>query len=141
MRANGGVALLAVALLAACAGKRERAADNEPTLKSLARRTVVVPADTGLAATNPAQAIDAYQQFLAVAPKAAQRVEAMRRIGDLEMDRADAPEAGTQTDPDYRAAIARYQEFLKAYPNDPSNDRVLYQLARRRSKVAIWMLR
>ena len=28
------------------------------------------------------------------------------------------------------AAIARYQEYLKAYPKDPGNDRVLYQLAR-----------
>jgi TolA-binding protein len=32
--------------------------------------------------------------------------------------------------PDYKAAIARYEEFLKAYPQDPRNDRVLYQLAR-----------
>ena len=32
--------------------------------------------------------------------------------------------------PDYKAAIARYNDFLKAYPNDPGNDRVLYQLAR-----------
>ncbi len=31
---------------------------------------------------------------------------------------------------DYKAAIARYQEFLKTYPNDSGNDRVLYQLAR-----------
>ena len=32
--------------------------------------------------------------------------------------------------PDYKAAIARYEDFLKAYPKDPRNDRVLYQLAR-----------
>lgn len=135
MRAKHGLtllanALLAMGLLSACAGKRDRVADNEPTLKTLASRTVTVQPDPNPLTSNPAQAIEAYRQFLAVAPKASQRVEAMRRMGDLEMDRADAPEAGTTTDPDYRAAIARYQEFLKAYPNDPSNDRVLYQLAR-----------
>jgi outer membrane protein assembly factor BamD (BamD/ComL family) len=31
---------------------------------------------------------------------------------------------------DYRAAIARYLEYLKSYPSDPGNGRVLYQLAR-----------
>ena len=36
--------------------------------------------------------------------------------------------AGTAAD--YQAAITRYQDFLKTYPNDPGNDRVLYQLAR-----------
>lgn len=130
MRARQGLTLLAIGLLAACAGKRDRVADNEPTLKTLANRTVTVQPDQSPMASNPAQAIEAYRQFLAVAPKASQRVEAMRRMGDLEMDRADFPEAGATADPDYRAAIARYQEFLKTYPNDPTNDRVLYQLAR-----------
>ncbi|MBC7917838.1 MAG: tetratricopeptide repeat protein [Rhodoferax sp.] len=130
MRARQGLTLLTIGLLAACAGKRDRVTDNEPTLKTLANRTVTVQADQSPMASNPAQAIEAYGQFLAVAPKASQRALAMRRMGDLEMDRADSPEAGATADPDYRAAIARYQEFLKTYPNDPSNDRVLYQLAR-----------
>ena len=58
--------------------------------------------------------------------------EAMRRLGDLEMDRADnrSAIAARSRRPDYRAAITRYQDFLKAYPKDPGNDRVLYQLAR-----------
>ena len=130
MHARQGLTWLAIGLLSACAGKRDMAADNEPTLKTLASRTVTVLPDQGPLASNPAQAIEAYRQFLAVAPQAMQRLEAMRRMGDLEMDRADAPEAGAPADPDYRAAIARYQEFLKTYPGDPSNDRVLYQLAR-----------
>jgi tetratricopeptide (TPR) repeat protein len=125
--ANG---LLAMGLLSACAGKRDRVPDNEPTLKTLASRTVTVQPDQSPMASNPAQAIEAYRQFLAVAPRASQRAPAMRRMGDLEMDRADSPEAGATADPDYRAAIARYQEFLKTYPNDPTNDRVLYQLSR-----------
>ena len=46
-----------------------------------------------------------------------------------------APTARRQSgDPDYKAAIARYEDFLKAYPKDPGNDRVLYQLARAREQ-------
>jgi TolA-binding protein len=92
--------------------------------------------------TSEAQAIKAYRSFLDTAPKAAKisnaplRAEAMRRIGDLEMDSADlkseSPQVANAPDngPDYRIAVARYQEFLKTYPSDPNNDRVLYQLAR-----------
>ena len=130
MRPSHSAALLAAGLLCACAGQFATP-DNEPTLKTLAARTVVVEKDRVVAASET-QAIEAYRQFLAVAPKAPQRAQAMRRIGDLEMDVADnrsATDAGADGS-DYRAAIARYQEFLKTYPTDPANDRVLYQLAR-----------
>ncbi|HJW11423.1 MAG TPA: tetratricopeptide repeat protein, partial [Albitalea sp.] len=125
--------VLAACLLSACAGKRTTGTpDNEPTIKSLEGRVVDVQPDPGIAA-NQEKAIEAYRKFLDVAPRAAQRSEAMRRLGDLEMDSADNRSATSQAanaDPDYRAAVARYQEFLKTYPNDPGNDRVLYQLAR-----------
>ena len=138
--------LLDLCLLNACASKSSKPGvtktpDNEPTLKSLAGRTVIVKKDQELV-TSEAQAIKAYRSFLDTAPKAPKisnaplRAEAMRRIGDLEMDSADsksesplignAPDAG----PNYSIAIARYQEFLKTYPKDPANDHVLYQLSR-----------
>ena len=126
--------ILCACLLWGCASQRGTP-DTEPTLKTLAGRSVVVEKDGPVVATET-QAIDAYRKFLDVAPKAPQRAEAMRRIGDLEMDRADKRSASADTsnstpaDPDYRAAIARYQEFLKTFPKDPANDRVLYQLAR-----------
>jgi tetratricopeptide (TPR) repeat protein len=101
--------------------------DDEPTIKTLAGRTVDVVPDQGMESSE-AQAIKAYQSFLATAPKAPQRAEAMRRIGDLEMDSADGKNA--QGDPDFTAAIATYQDYLKKYPADPANDKVLYQLAR-----------
>ncbi|MCE9659196.1 MAG: tetratricopeptide repeat protein [Burkholderiales bacterium] len=103
--------------------------DNEPTLKTLAGRDVPVVRDRQVAVTE-AQAIDAYRKFLEISPRAPQRAEAMRRIGDLEMDLADNRSATGSDAPDYKAAIGRYNDFLKAYPNDPGNDRVLYQLAR-----------
>ena len=101
--------------------------DTEPTIKTLAGRTVTVDADQKME-TSEQQAITAYQNFLATAPKAPQRAEALRRIGDLEMDSADGQNA--QGDPDFTAAIATYQNYLTTYPNDPTNDKVLYQLAR-----------
>ncbi len=123
--------VLLVCLLAACAHKNKGTPDNEPTLKTLAQRTVDVRPDQGLPA-NAEQAIQAYRGFLDLAPLAPQREEAMRRIGDLEMDRADSLSDDPQGsgEPDYRAAVARYQELLKTFPNSLGNDRVLYQLAR-----------
>ena len=118
--------------LAGCAGRKTLPGDDQPTLASLAARQITVAPDavTGIAEE---QTIAAYRQFLQAAPNAPQRAEALRRLGDLEMDRADrvaADAAATSAEPDYKPAIARYQAFLKAYPQDPRNQRVLYQLAR-----------
>jgi TolA-binding protein len=124
---------VAVCLLTACASQRKGSPDDEPTLKTLAGRSVTVEADQGIR-SNEAQAIAAYQKFLDIAPAAPQRAEAMRRIGDLEMEVAETrsanADASTQADPNYKTAIARYQAYLGAFPADPGNDRVLYQLAR-----------
>jgi len=129
---RGALVLAAVASLASCSmfgSGKKGTPDNEPTLKALAGRQVAVEPDRRIAVTE-VQAIDAYKKFLDIAPKASQRAEAMRRIGDLEMDLADNKSAIGSEAPDYKAAIARYQDFLKTYPSDPGNDRVLYQLAR-----------
>ena len=128
-----GVLTLCVmlALMSGCASKRgQQDADNAPTLKTLSGREIDVPDDKGIQA-DVGDAIAAYRKFLEVAPKAQQRTEAMRRLGDLEMDAADNRLAsGNAATPDYKAAIARYEEFLKEHPKDPGNDRVLYQLSR-----------
>jgi tetratricopeptide (TPR) repeat protein len=134
MRPSHSLTLLAMAcLLSACASHRGGTPDDAPTIQSILNRPVTIDKDQPLPVTE-AQAIEAYQQFLAVAPQAAQGAEAMRRIADLEMDRADAEAANAIASstgvPDYRAAIARYQEQLAAHPQAPHRDRVLYQLAR-----------
>lgn len=126
--------LAAAALLAACgSGPKTLPGDDAPTLASLRDRQVEVVADApgALATTLEADSIAAYREFLAAAPDAPQRPEALRRLGDLEMDRADRRAAeGAVELPDYKAAVERYEAFLKAHPADPRVDRVLYQLAR-----------
>ena len=129
-------ALAAALVLAGCAHKDTLPGDDQPTLKTLAGREYQVAPDNDIA-RDEEQAIEAYRRFLAAAPKAPQRPQAMRRLGDLAMEAADAKAANPAvnapagaTDPDYKAAIERYQDYLKAYPKDRGNDRVYYQLAR-----------
>jgi cellulose synthase operon protein C len=133
-RGLGALALVAAATLAACASKPTPKDDNAPTLASLSGRSVAVDKDRKIE-SDESRAIAAYQRFLdspSKAPNAPQRAEAMRRLGDLEMDVADNKSVSGQTAgaPDYKVAVANYQAYLKAHPQDPGNDRVLYQLAR-----------
>ena len=125
-------AITAAVLLASCSSPFKRTPPEPPTLKSLASRQVTVNADAGVKATEE-DAARAYRDFLAASPREPQRQEALRRLGDLEMDLVDSRMATGETTgsaADYKAAITRYQDFLKTYPNDSGNDRVLYQLAR-----------
>jgi tetratricopeptide (TPR) repeat protein len=114
-----------------CGSPRTLPGDDAPTLKSLAGRQANVPAASRLP-SDETQALRAWADLLAAQPDARQRAQALRRLGDLEMDRTDAALArdDAPAQVDYSAAIARYQAYLKAYPQDPGNDRVLYQLAR-----------
>lgn len=128
-------------LLGACSSNSPRhlPGDNEPTLRALRGRSVPVD-NTQRLASDEDRALRAWRELLAAQPTAPQRAQALRRLGDLEMDRSDARLAGPDSDaanattaagaPDYKAAIKGYQDYLKAYPDDPDNDRVLYQLAR-----------
>jgi TolA-binding protein len=119
------------ALLAACSSSPKKAQDEPPTLKSLASHEYTIKPDSGVRVDEEAAA-RAYRDFLAAAPREPHRQEALRRLGDLEMDRVDSRMATGETNvaADYKAAIKSYQDFLKTYQNDPGNDRVLYQLAR-----------
>lgn len=126
---KSGLSLVVAGMVAGCAGSRQGGMNEGPTLASLAGRQIAVEADLGIQASEE-KAIAAYNEFLKAAPRAAQRAQALWRLGDLEMDSAENRSAGGNGDPDYRAAINRYRDVLAAYPGDPANDRVLYQLAR-----------
>ena len=91
-RAAGRLVLAAVlAALAACATKHPQ--DTTPTVKSLESRIFPLAPDQGVTANDEAT-IAAYREYLKKAPQDAQRPEAMRRLGDLEMDKADSRLAG-----------------------------------------------
>ena len=84
------LAVAAACALSACGMFRGGGTpDNEPTLKTLANRKVTVDKED-VVAVNEKKAIEAYRKFLDIAPAAPQRSEAMRRLGDLEMDSADS---------------------------------------------------
>src|SRR5450755_1928683 len=142
LRSSHKLALVAACALSACSMFRGGGTpDNEPTLKTLANRKIAVDKED-VVAVDEKKAIEAYRKFLDIAPAAPQRSEVMRRLGDLEMDSADSDSlnrtegfahGGTAVAgaaPDYKAAVARYQDYLKNCPKDPNNDRVLYQMAR-----------
>ena len=98
------------------------------TLASLERRQVVVERDAAVESSRAA-AIQAYRKFLDAAPRDRMRPEAMRRLGDLEIERAQDGLAGSTGASEYRDAVKVYEDLLRTYPAHPGNDRVLYQLS------------
>lgn len=113
--------MLVSTLLVACT-----AAHEANTLKSLERRQVTVERDSAIEASRAA-AIQAYRKFLDAAPRDRMRPEAMRRLGDLEIEKAHESADGKGRE--YQAAVKVYEDLLRTYPAHAGNERVLYQLA------------
>ena len=110
------------------------ASRNPPTIKDLESQQVDVN-------TAPPQNVDAnktmdsYRRFLDLnAGDAALRAEALRRLGDLNLESSESEriERELVTNEGLRAteAIHLYSALLKAYPKYERNDAALYQLAR-----------
>ncbi len=121
-------AVAGACVLAACAASRQAGSPVGETLASLERRQMVVERDAALDASRAA-AIQAYRKFLDAAPGDRMRPEAMRRLGDLEIEQAreGSPEASAARK--YRDAVEVYEDLLRTYPAHAGNDRVLYQLS------------
>jgi TolA-binding protein len=122
-------ALLAL-LLTGCASVSEEPESN--TLKSLEGRRINVAREEPIPA-NRTKAAQAYRQYLDTAPRDTQRPEAMRRLGDIDVEIAGSDEHLSQNE--YKRAIGVYQQLLRDYPNYAGNDRVTYQLARAYEEV------
>ncbi len=80
-------------------------------------------------------AIMRLERFLTQYPQSTLRPRALLQLGELLVRRADerfaaSQRAGSDTSarPDYRDAIARYQELLSSYPNFDRRDAVAYTL-------------
>jgi cellulose synthase operon protein C len=124
-------ASLAVSLVAAPG----RAANkNPPTIKDLDAQQVDVNTDPPKN-VDANKTMDSYKRFLDLnAGDAALRSEALRRLGDLNLESSESERIEREliTNEGLRAteAIHLYTALLKTYPKYERNDSVLYQLAR-----------
>ncbi len=121
------VALLAMPVDAAGVKKKD-------TIQSLEKKEVevrpgsVIHGSSDLAREN-------YREFLdLVSDDPELRAEAMRRLGDLELEATEVEQLTQNIDAldqaGYNSAVGLYQQLLESYPDYRRNDTVLYQLAR-----------
>src|SRR5579862_2011475 len=125
-------AMLAALLLTA--GAATAAPKGTPTIKDLESQQVEVNTDPPRNVDSN-KTMDSYRRFLDLnAGDAALRAEALRRLGDLNLESSESEriERELVTNEGLRAteAIHLYTALLKTYPKYERNDSVLYQLAR-----------
>ena len=107
---------------------------EEDTIKSLEEKTVEVrPGNLSLDSSSAAR--ESYRDFLdLVSGDPELRAEAMRRLGDLELEAVEAEQLSENVDAldvsGFDNAVELYQTLLESYPDYRRNDTVLYQLAR-----------
>ena len=133
--ASVAAALVAAALLGSCLAVPGHAANkNPPTIKDLDAQQVDVNTDPPKN-VDANKTMDSYKRFLDLnAGDAALRAEALRRLGDLNLESSESERIEREliTNEGLRAteAIHLYSALLKTYPKYERNDSVLYQLAR-----------
>jgi TolA-binding protein len=124
--------LLALVLIGASAHadkikKRDTIASLEDKEVEI-RSSKVIVGSTDLARDN----YRAFLDLVSVDPEL--RSEAMRRLGDLELDATEAEQLAQNIDTlnheSFNSAVQLYQQLLESYPDYRRNDTVLYQLAR-----------
>src|SRR5580658_1413533 len=132
-RRRHAVTLAVLALLVPLAAPAAKNPPAAPTIGDLSSKSVDVspaPAKTG----GASKAMENYRAFLNMQnadPRL--RAEALRRLGDLNLESGELERMAnevTQIDMQGGEAIRLYSTLLKAYPDYPRNDQVLYQLAR-----------
>ncbi len=119
--------------LAAMPAEAARVKEKD-TIKSLEKKQIDIrPGKAILGSSSLAR--DNYRAFLdLVSDDPELRAEAMRRLGDLELEATEADQLVQNIDAldhtGYNNAVGLYQQLLGAYPDYRRNDTVLYQLAR-----------
>ena len=107
---------------------------KEDTIESLEDKTVEIrPGKAIIHSTELAR--DNYKAFLELSTEDPdQRAEAMRRLGDLELDATEEAQLleniETINNESYNGAVEMYEQLLREYPNYRRNDTVMYQLGR-----------
>jgi tetratricopeptide (TPR) repeat protein len=125
------VAVVALALLSHAASAA-KPPPPPPTLKDLKREAPEVRTGETLP-PDPERAKALYRDFLSQeGGDPALRTEAMRRLGDLQIEAGDAArgDAAGQGEAETREAIEIYTRLIEQKPAYPRADDVLYQLAR-----------
>ncbi len=107
---------------------------KKDTIKSLERKHVPVRRGKVIVGSSDL-ARDSYRAFLdLIADDPELRAEAMRRLGDLELEAMEADQLAENIESldtgEYDNAVTLFQQLLEAYPDYRRNDTVLYQLAR-----------
>ncbi|MEM8816014.1 MAG: tetratricopeptide repeat protein [Pseudomonadota bacterium] len=134
MRATLIVVLTAFCLCLAGPADARKKVKKRDTIESLEGKTVEVrPGNVIVNSSDLAR--DNYRAFLdLVSDDPVLRAEAMRRLGDLELEVTEAEQLGDNIDAlgmeSYDNAVDLYRQLLEAYPDYRRNDTVLYQLAR-----------
>ncbi|HWW79407.1 MAG TPA: tetratricopeptide repeat protein, partial [Steroidobacteraceae bacterium] len=127
------VALVLVACAAPACLPLAYADDSNKTIKDLKSHDIQVHKDAKVE-SSIAKAMDNYRRFLELQKTDPElHAEAMRRLGDLKLDAGDLERMEKEVglvDLQSGEAIKLYSTLLKAYPNYPRNDQVLYQLSR-----------
>lgn len=107
---------------------------KKDTIKSLERKQVPVRRGNVIVGSSDL-ARDSYRDFLdLIADDPELRAEAMRRLGDLELEAMEADQLAENIESldagQFDSAVTLFQQLLEAYPDYQRNDTVLYQLAR-----------
>jgi outer membrane protein assembly factor BamD (BamD/ComL family) len=129
---RGVLLLLACALaLAACTPVAVKTA--APPIRTLAKEKQPAPSQLPIVrsepvAPDPEKALEQYRKVLALNPSPETRIEALKRIADLQVQMSEA--GGKPASSGLQEAIRNYDQLLQEQPQAPGNDRVLYQLAR-----------
>lgn len=132
MRYHHILPLAALALVLATVASAD--VKKKDTIESLENKTVELRKGNVIFNSNDL-ARDNYRAFLElVSDDPVLRAEAMRRLGDLELEATEAQQLMENIDAleqaSYDNAVSLYQQLLEAYPGYRRNDTVLYQLAR-----------
>ena len=128
------IILLLLASVLALTSADAASVKKKDTIESLEKEEVEIrKGKVILASTDLAR--DSYRAFLdLVSDDPELRAEAMRRLGDLELDATEAEQLAanieTLNHASFNNAVQLYQQLLEAYPDYRRNDTVLYQLAR-----------
>ncbi len=126
------VAMVIGAALLAAPAEAQRARKPQ-TIGDLPQRPVEIRPEARVPG-SAARAMDNYRKYLELQnADPASRAEALRRLGDLNLEAGELERMEQEVsaiDLAGAEAITLYTTLLKAYPDYPRNDQVLYQLAR-----------